>query len=241
MKNTNTLLLCLFLISQIALGQIDGEKLIHGKVIADSVSVEGINILNLVSEKTTVTNKKGEFSILAKADDLLILTSVNLEIKRKLIEEEDLKSEVIIIKMIPKMTELKEVKVNQNSHIKAENLGIVSKGQKTYTPAERKLYTAKSGVLDPLLNLMSGRTTMLKKELQVEKKEKLLLKLDGLFEEEFYTDNLKIPKDYIKGFHHYLIEDTEFVMALKAKNKTMMLYLMPRLAVNYNQIITNEN
>jgi len=47
---------------------------------------------------------------------------------------------------------------------------------------------------------MSGRITMLKKEIVVEKKEKLLLKLDGYYEDKFYTDVLKIPQDHIKGF-----------------------------------------
>jgi len=52
---------------------------------------------------------------------------------------------------------------------------------------------------------------MLKKEIQVEKKERLLLQLDGWFEEDFYVNSLKIPADYIKGFHYFLIEDTDFV------------------------------
>jgi hypothetical protein len=238
-------LLFLIFICSASWAQIGIQKRIHGKILADFVAVEGINVLNLVSEKKTVTDKNGEFFILAKAEDLLVLTAVNLEIRRKLIEEEDLKMEVIIIKMIPKITVLKEVKVNENSHINAVNLGIVPKGQKTYTPAERRLYTATTGggivPIDPILNWISGRTAMLKKELEVEKKEKLLLKFDGLFEDKLYVDNLKIPKEYIKGFQYYLIEDAEFVKALLAKNKTLMLYLIPRLAVNYNQIITYGN
>ncbi len=222
-------------------GQTGVEKLVHGKIQADSTSVEGINVFNLVTEKSTKTDKNGVFFILAKANDLLVITAVNLEIKRKLIEEEDLKLKIIHIKMIPKNIQLKEVKVNENSQINAVNLGIVAKGQKTYTPAERKIYTARSGFLDRPLNWISGRTDMLKKELIVEKNEKMLIKLDGLFEEQFYTDDLKIPKEYIKGFKYYIIEDSEFVKALLDKNKTLMQYLIPRLAINYNQIINEGN
>lgn len=231
----------LLFISVFSWAQTASEKLIHCKIIADGTTVEGVNVLNLVSQKFTISDEKGEFYIYAKYDDLLVITAVNLEIKRKLIEEEDLQSEMIIIKMIAKNTELKEVKVNEHAHITAASVGIVSKDQKKYTPAERKLYTAQSGLLDPLLNWMSGRTTMLKKEVIVEKKEMLLVKLDGQFEYRYYTDELKIPQEYIKGFHYYLIENGEFVQALLAKNKTLMKYLLPKLALNYNNLINYEN
>ena len=240
MRINNITFLLLFL-SAFSLAQTAGEKLIHCKIIAEGASVEGINVLNLVNNKFTISDADGVFYINAKYDDLLVITAVHLEIKRKLIEEEDLDSEMIVIKMIPKNTQLKEVKVNEYANITAASIGIVSKNQKKYTPAERKLYTARSGIIDPLINWMSGRTTMLKKEVEVEKKEILLVKLDGQFENQYYTNELKIPEEYIKGFHYYLIENDEFVKALLAKNKTLMKYLLPKLALNYNSIINYEN
>jgi hypothetical protein len=45
---------------------------------------------------------------------------------------------------------LKEVIINENPQISAASLGIVSKDQKKYTPAERKLYTARSAYYRPL-------------------------------------------------------------------------------------------
>ena len=200
-----------------------------------------MNVLNLVNQKNTISDVNGEFYILAKYDDVLLMTAVNLEIKRKLIEEEDLQLELIKIKMIPKNTELKEVKVNEYANITSASIGIVPKDQKKYTPAERKLYTAQSGLIDPLINWMSGRTTMLKKEVEVEKKERLLVKLDGQFENQYYIQELKIPEAYIKGFQYFLVEEEEFVKALLAKNKTLMKYLLPKLALKYNNIINYEN
>lgn len=223
------------------MGQKDGEQLIHGKITAGGASVEGVNVVNLVTEKAVKTSKDGDFYIYAKVDDLLVITAVNLEVKRKLIEESDLKAEIVNIDMVPKMTALKEVKVNENANINAVSLGIVPKGQKKYTPAERRLYTARSGILDRPLNWMSGRTAMIKKEIIVEKKERLLVKLDGVFDEQFYTEEMMIPAEYVKGFKYYLIEDSDFTNALLAKNKTLMRYLIPRLAVNYNQIINEGN
>ena len=54
-----------------------------------------------------------------------------------------------------------------------------------------------SSGLDPLLNWMSGRTTMLKKEVEVEKKETLMDKVEGWFERKYFIQTLKIPEDYV--------------------------------------------
>jgi len=94
--------------------------------------------------------------------------------------------------------------------------------------------------VDPILNAINGRTKRLKKEVVVEKNEKLLLRLEDYFKEEEYTEVLKIPKEYIKGFQYYLIEDAEFVNALRAKNKTMTLFLAKKLASDYIEIIRRE-
>lgn len=254
MKTNNTLNLFLFLLCQISFGQTDGEKLIHGKIIVESRSIAGVSVINLVNEKSTISDSNGEFFILAKADDLLVFSSVNLEYHRRQIEEEDLKQEVITIKMTAKITELEEVIVNKHPEINAVSLGISPKGIKRYTPAERRLKTAGDfkpiqllGILggslpvDPILNAISGRTTMLKKELEVEKKEGLLVQFGSLFDDNYFEKTLKIPADYIKGFQYYCIEDQKFAEVLKTKNKTKIEFLIVPLAVKFNEIISNEN
>lgn len=229
------------LLCQITFGQTTGEKIIHGKIIVVSGTIEGVTIINLVNEKSSTSDSNGDFFILAKADDLLVLSSVNLEYHRKIIEEDDLKQEVLIIKMTSITTELEEVIVNKHPEINAVSLGISPKGIKKFTPAERRMYTATSTLGDALLNSMSGRTAMLKKEIEVEKKYNLLAKIDALFEEDFYTKKLKIPADYIKGFQFYYLEDDKLATALRSKNKTMIMFLIVPLALKYKEIITNEN
>lgn len=228
----------LLLVCHITFGQTAGEKLIHGKIIVESGNAVGVTIINLVNEKSTKSDSNGEFFILAKADDLLIFNAKNLEYHRRIIEEEDLKSDVIIIKMTAKTTELEEVIVNKHPEINAVSLGISAKGIKKYTPAERRLYTANSTPGDALLNLMSGRTAMLKKEIEVEKKERLILLFSSLFDDVFFTQMLKIPADYIKGFQYYCVEDKKIAEELLTKNKTKIEFLIVPLAVKYNEIIS---
>ena len=240
------LLILFVVLSQMTFGQIAGEKLLHGKIMVESGNVGGVTIINLVNEKTAISDRNGEFFILAKAEDLLVFSSVNLEYYRRIIDDEDLKPEILTIKMTAKIIELQEVIVNKHPEINAVSLGISPKGIKQYTPAERKLATASSAKLnpqglDPLINAISGRTKMLKKELEVEKKERLLAYIGALFDDEYYGETLKIPANYIKGFQYYCVEEEEFAKSLRSKNKAMIKLLIVPLAEKYNKIIADEN
>ena len=76
----------------------------------------------------------------------------------------------------------------------------------------------------------------LKANVEVEKKEIVLRKLDFLFEDKYYAEDLKIPNELIKGFKYYCVEDPEFAKAVNSKNKTMCMFLIIQLASNYNKI-----
>jgi len=247
-------LLVLSLFGQISFGQATGEKLIHGKTVTESGNVAGVSVINLVNEKSTVSDSNGDFFILAKADDLLVFSSVNLEYYRRSIEVEDLKSEILIIKLTAKTTELDEVVVNKHSEINAVDLGISPAGIKHRTQMERRLYTAGDfkpidllGLLggsldvDAFLNSVNGRTAMLKKLITLEKKISLLEKTELLFDDKYYANTLKIPSEYIKGFQYYIVENERFTTILKSKNKTQIEFALVSLAEKYNLIIAAEN
>lgn len=217
------------------------QKIMSGKVLVDGVPTEKVNVLNSKTGFVTSTNAEGRFSIAASADDILVFSAVNLETKRLTLQESDFLEELLTIKMAAAIIPLDEININQENKISAEDLGIIPRGQKKYTPAERRLREATSGgglvPLNPILNAMSGRTTMLKKEVAVEQKEKLLLRLDGWFQDKFYLEQLKIPLGYIRGFHYFLIEDDDFVRALKSKNRTLTRFLMIKSAPDYKKTI----
>lgn len=242
------------LFGQITFGQTAVEKLIHGKIIVESGGVAGVNIVNLVNEKNTISDGNGEFFILVKADDLLVFSSVNLEYHRRIIEEEDMKPAVLIIKMTAKITELKEVIVNKHPEINAVSLGISPKGIMHRTQMERMLYTTGdfkfihlltllggSLEVDPILNAINGRTAMVKKWIEIEKKVNLLEKTGLLFKDEYYINTLKIPSEYIEGFKYYIVENEIFVGILESKNKTKIEFSIVPLAAKYNEIIATVN
>lgn len=221
------------------LGQISNTKQINGQIFADSTSVEAVTIVNSTTQHTVITDTNGLFSILIHEGDVLVFSAINLEALKKRITAQDLLLSFLPIKMKAKNIELNEVIVNENSSITAESLGIIPYGQKKYTAAERKLYTATSTPLDGLLNSISGRTKMLKKEIILEKKERLFYKLEALFEESYYIERLQIPQEHIKGFQLYCIDNDEFNTTLETENKNMIMFVLTGLAPQYLETIQN--
>lgn len=223
-------------------GQRITERVVQGRTVVASNFVDGVNIKNETTGTTTSSRIQGFFSIPANEGDVIVFTAVHLETLSKIITKFELINKDLKIEMNLKSIVLKDIIINNTTDISAEKLGIIPFGQKKFTPAERKLYTATSGGgIDGILNSISGRKQMLEKEIKIEQKEQFLQKLDYLFEEKYYTEQLKIPSAYIKGFQYYCIENQAFTNSLKTKNKTMSEFLIIKLAEQYNQIITNEN
>lgn len=229
------------------------RKQLSGKVTVN-VSLIEINVLNVVTGKTTRTNKDGNFFILAKTDDILIFSAINLETFRRTIKPNDFGVSVLLIEMVSKVIELKEIVVNKYPEINAKSLGIIPRNQRTPTSAERRLATAGdfkpimllsllggSMPLDPLINKINGRTKRLKKLVVLEKKEEYVKLISELYGQEYLTIKLGIPADYVNGFKYFAVENEKFTITLKSNNKTMTTFIIGELANKYNEIIASEN
>jgi len=225
------------------------DSIIKGKVVSESSLLEGIHIINLSKKNGAITDSRGYFQISAKISDTLQFSAVNLKATRYVVSNNDFSKDLVFIKMESLINELQEVAIVQYKNINAVALGIIPANQKTYTPAERKLAAAEefhwySPLLIPLggmsvdgmINSISGRTSMLKRELVVERKELLLAKISDYYEREYFTKTLKIPSDYVDGFLFYLVENERFVRAIKDKNKTMASFILSELAVEYLKV-----
>ena len=225
------------------------DSIINGKVVSESSLLEGIHIINLSKKNGAVTDSRGYFEISAKISDTLQFSAVNLKARRYVLTANDFLKDLVFVKMESLINELDEVAIIQYKNINAVALGIVPANQKTYTPAERKLAAAEEfhwysplliplgGMsVDGLINSISGRTSMLKKELVVERKEFLLSKISDYYEREYFTKTLKIPADYVDGFLFYVVENERFTRAMRDKNKTMASFILSELAVEYLKV-----
>lgn len=62
-----------------------------------------------------------------------------------------------------------------------------------------------------------------------------------MFKDEYFLENLKIPKEYLRGFWYYAVEDQKLEEALNAKKKMIARFIFSDLAVKYlNNITKNE-
>lgn len=241
---TKRLLLFVIFFPLVVLSQHD--SIVKGKIVSESSFLEGIHVLNLSKKNGAVTDSRGYFQIKANTSDTLQFSAVNLKAIRYCIKKSDFSNDLLLIKMESLITELEEVAIINYKNINAVALGIVPSNQRTYTPAERKLLAAGDfkwysplliplgGMsVDGLINSISGRTSMLKKEVLVEKKEMLQLKTTDYFERDYFTKALKIPEIYVDGFLFYIVENERYAKAMKEKNKDMATFLLSGLAVEY--------
>ncbi|GGB82258.1 hypothetical protein GCM10007424_22850 [Flavobacterium suaedae] len=220
------------------------QKELKGKVLASDAPLHDVYVINATSGEETKT-VYGNFSISAQPGDKLVVYSPKIN-TRKFILHEDAFSDtpyIITVNVMPQ--ELEEVIIDEYQGVDEVSLGLVPADQKKYTYTERQLKAARQfkveppylGTLilpiDPLVNLINGRTKKLKKQLRVEGKEQLIITLEDLYPTEKLVNELYIPKEYVAGFYHYVAENNSMAQAVAAKNDDMIGLLMTELAEEY--------
>lgn len=227
-------------------------SLLKGKITSQIKELNEVYITNIRSESNVASDQNGNFTIFVKLGDTLQFTGLQIISKRVVIDANDLAKKLYVANVEAKVIPLEEVEIKTYPNINAVSLGILEKPAKTYTPAERKLKTAGEfhwysplliplgGMsVDGLINSISGRTLMLKKQLEIERKEKLLEKIEEMFQQDYFLSNLKIPQENLRGFWYYAVDDEKLVAALKAKNKIETQFIFSDLAVKYLEILKN--
>jgi hypothetical protein len=225
-------ILSLFLIGFLVTQSTFSQTILKVKIIAESPNLEGINVSNLNTGINAITEKFGYFTIKAKPNDILLISGLQIKETSIILKESDFNEKLFFIRLNPKINTLDEVV------IKNYFTGISTKGIKTYTPAERRLNEARSGIgIGQLINAVSGRTEMLKKELVVEGKQFLKQKLEILYEDNFFTDILKIKTEYVEGFKYFAVEEEKIATSVKDQNKSVTTLLLIELAEKYKLVV----
>jgi hypothetical protein len=226
---SRVLYICLLLFSLSALSQ--DRKPFLGKVVSGEMVIEDIFVINKATGTETKTNNRGIFTLPVKVGDQLVVYGTKTNVREFTINNLSFKEQPYVVSVEIKGYELEEVVV-EGSTVTSESLGLVPKDQKQYTPAERKLYTATEGT-DAIFNAISGRTKMLKKAAETEKKEGVIQTLNGMYTDTEITEQLNIPAEYVRAFIFYVAEDKSIANALKGDNETLVRLLMIDLAKKY--------
>lgn len=206
------------------------SQVLKGKVQEENENIVGVLVVNLSNQKETLTDQKGKFSIEAQEGDLLIFDSSFIYKKRYLVEKEDFKKE-IIIPLESKPLEIEQVEV-EKINFSAVELGILQKDPKKYTVEERRLYTAQTERhIGGLINLITGRTKMLKKLDAIKKENKKVHHIKQTAEEEFIVNQAGIQKEDVGEFLYYFIYNIE--KELPKKHRATYIYSLTKEELNY--------
>ncbi len=102
-------LLFFLVVTSVGLSQTKERVKIYGSIFAKENDVEGITIYNVTTQRGTITNEKGGFSIFVKVNDQIEVSAVQYKKTTILISNEVVQSKKITIRLEEQTNTLKEV------------------------------------------------------------------------------------------------------------------------------------
>ncbi|NER18607.1 hypothetical protein [Spongiivirga citrea] len=251
-----TCLLLLLFFSSFLSGQITTNGKIGGKVLNDSITVEGVHVINKTSKKNSITDEKGFFEIFAQLNDTIVFSAVQFKLKNVIIDQKILDEGFIEVPMEIRVQELDEVTLYnplsgdpafdiKNSGVEKQlnfyDLGIPGSQKAPPSQSERRLQEASFGKfqwgmlttipLNPILNAISGRTKMLKKRVKLESEEAFLEQIKEQFEP-VLIDVYGLKKEESYRFFYYCTLDEQYQVKCRNANPVVQMeFLIDQLTV----------
>ncbi len=201
--------------------QAQERELLKGKITNDSL-LSQVHVINITSEKGTLSGESGEFALSVKPGDSILFSSVQyknitIAVRQKML------AETFEIELENELTELDEVQLHELSgnlqrdigNIETINLaefGIPFSDREPPSVISRKL-RAVSSSMDPvslIYGAISGERKKLKQALENERLKNRILKARYLLSEDFYIDELKLEEARIMDFLYYCAENSSY-------------------------------
>jgi hypothetical protein len=223
------------------------EKPINGIVVCDDIPVQGIEVINLTTEKTTITNAGGTFSIGAKATDLLVFVSKNHYYKRISLEKEDIKKSTLKVTLTQKPEELEEVLITKPNF---KPQGLFSQEVADEIQLEkglnrnRQVYdgTIENGadlkrIGGMILDLfIKKKETNKNSDVKVEFKELATTS----YEEDFFVNTLKLKPDEIALFLEFCDADPNSKKVLENTNPLKIMDYLITKNIEFKKLPSGE-
>lgn len=205
----------------------------NGRIIAKYFDLHDVAIQNVNLKKTVYSEKGGYFKMPIAVNDTVVFSSENFKPIFIVVTPSDIKSRFLYISLEPNDDTLEEMVIDgtikRNAYLDAR-----SRKAGTY----KKLHTATSGgPISKLINILSGRTKMIKRAIELEEQNDLAELMINSMSESYFIEELKIPKEYIGGFGYFLIDDIDVVDAVKRRNVYQLQFLLPLKAKMYLEMI----
>ncbi|WP_160131106.1 carboxypeptidase-like regulatory domain-containing protein [Kordia antarctica] len=247
-------LVCLF-ISIGLLAQDSERKILRGAVIYRNVNVVGVNVVNNTTSKGTSTNYKGEYEILAKKDDILVFSSVQYTIREIVITDKIIKNNRLVVEVKEKVEELDEVVItpeNQEKFLDFQEEQIVK--YQDYQFASDRYSQVKNealgqanfqganilGLVGMLLNSIIGKRKNREKEKAIYERTSFN-EIRYRYKDEFFENNLGIPKDQISAFLYYCDDQLPSEDIFSEKNEFLMIDFMVKQSKTFLESIKKKD
>ncbi|MFS4457485.1 carboxypeptidase-like regulatory domain-containing protein [Maribacter sp. 2304DJ31-5] len=206
------------------------KKDLEGKVSSKSGDVAATHVLNTTTQRATITDINGFFSIPVHLNDTLVFSAVQFKKKQIVVTRSIFESKSLSVPLEDVLTQLDEVVVTpynlsgdifkdlETLRIKpivtASTLGLPNAYVRVLTKPERELFEATSGggflPLNPILNGISGRTKMLKKRVARDRLYGRTERVREFYVDSLYSTELKIPNTKIDDFFYFCEVDPTF-------------------------------
>lgn len=217
--------------------------------------LESIHIFNSSTSRGTLTDRYGKFKIAVSIGDTLHISALQFQQESIPVTFTHFVSKKMRVELRYATTELDEIHLknhNLSGYLKrdAENiqtkpvvnavsLGIQEREIRVLTQSERQLKTANSGFIDPLINVISGRTKMLKNRVKVDKDNERLEKLLEKFPSYYLSEELKVEEDVIYDFLYFCEADPDFMETIN-KDRITILHFLKLKAATYLKLLVEE-
>jgi len=210
------------------------QGVLQGKVLSGKNGVSAVFIINKKTGAETKTNETGNFAIAAKPGEAIAVYNTKIMVREFILTSQSFQNMPFVVSVDYHPYQLDEVVIDKYGKIDAVSLGLVPKGQKILTVAERRIYGCVGFLsVDALINHLSGRWRMLQSNLVTEKKETMIETLRGMYNEDEMTEYYGIPNENVDGFLYYLAEKADFVLTVKEGDKKQIDFLLANFAHDY--------
>lgn len=260
-------ILTFMLVSSITVFTSQAQKVeLSGQIISNS-ELEGIHVINKSSYRYTTTDKNGLFSIEVKVSDSLYFSSIQYIPKIVIISANQIKSKSITVTLSESINALDEVMIGTiltgdlNSDITNSDaerpidfydLGIPGYTGPRMNLAERRLFEADNGLLIPsigfgfslnfykLINMMTGRTKMLKKHVALDQNKQGVQRLKDIIGPLFFkTHQLENSKRI--EFYYFCADAPDFKERCLGRSEVEVLEYMEEKLKKFKAANLSEN
>ena len=240
--------ICFILVSVMSLVTVHAQKVELSGKISSNGELEGIHVINKTSYRYTTTDENGLFIIEGKLSDSLYFSSIQYNPKTIVLTAQQINSKSITITLSESINALDEVLVgtiltgNLNSDITNSDaerpldfydLGIPGYTGPRLNLTERRLFEADAGPLviglglnfSKLLNMISGRTKMLKEHVKLDNDKQTIQHIKEVVGPLFFKTNV-LKEDKRVEFYYFCADAPDFQQRCKGRSDVEILQFL---------------